>query len=260
MRTHLHLAGGFGRNYVKKYYIDTYLGLLWIPLIPVLDILMRTLFFGGFLRIPSGDRPYIVFLLMGSIGWYFYDRTTLWAYRALQFNRRALRTVPVPWLPAVTGAVVPGLLQGVLYGLIALVVCIYYRITQGSFYVSFELGSLWGAVGLGLLLLYAWTIGLIFAPVIRVIRDVRTVLRYAFAFWYLLTPVLYSVETIPKRYQAIAVYNPLTAPVELIRHAVFQTDLPTQRSVLTCLITLAVLLPAGLLLFARAERSAHAKL
>jgi len=258
--THFHLAAHFGANYVKKYYFDTYLGLLWIPLLPVLDILMRALLFGGFLGVPSGDRPYLVFLLVGSIGWYFYDRTTLWSYRSLQFNRRDYRSVPVPWLPAVTGAVVPGALQGILYALIALVVCGYYRITEGSFYVSIGSGSTYAIVGLLLLLLYAWTLGLLFAPLVRIIRDVRLVLRYVFAFWYMLTPILYSVQTIPARYQAIAVYNPLTAPVEFIRRGLLGTPLPTERSVVTSVVVLAALMPIAFLLFARAERAAHARL
>src|SRR5439155_9494504 len=82
LRTHLHLAGLFGANYVGKYYRGTYLGLLWIPLRPVLDILMQALFFGGFLGVSPGNRPYIVFLLIGSIGWHFFDRTTYWSYRS----------------------------------------------------------------------------------------------------------------------------------------------------------------------------------
>lgn len=259
-RTHLHLAAHFGLNYVKKYYMDTYLGLLWIPLVPVLDVLMRALFFGGFLGMSSGDRPYLIFLLVGSIGWYFFDRTALWSYRSLQYNRREFRSVPIPWLPAVTGSVVPGALQAGLYGLIALVVSGYYKLTDGSFYLSFGGGTGFALLGLFLLLLYAWTLGLLLAPLVRVVRDVRFVIRYVFTFWYMMTPILYSIQSIPERYQSIAVYNPLTAPIEFIRHGFFQSRLPSERSIVTCLVVLGVVVPFALILFARAERSAHARL
>lgn len=258
--THLHLAAHFGISYVKKYYMDTYLGLLWIPLVPVLDILMRALLFGGFLGVPSGDRPYLVFLIVGSIGWYFYDRTTLWSYRSLQFNRRYFRTLPIPWLPAVTGAVVPGAVQAGLYCLIALVVSAYYKITEGSFYISVGPDTAYAFLGLLLLLLYAWTLGLLFAPLVRVVRDVRLVLRYVFTFWYMMTPILYSVQSIPSQYRAIALYNPLTAPTEFIRHGLLQMSLPDERSILTSVAVLVVVLPIALLLFARAEYSAHVRL
>lgn len=257
---HLGLAAYFGHNYVKKYYLDTYLGLLWIPLLPVLDMLMRGLLFGGFLGVPSGNRPYLVFLAVGSIGWYFFDRTTLWGYRSLQYNRRFYRTLPVPWLPAVTGAIVPGAVQAALYALIALAITAYYRLTDGSFYVGLGSHSAYALLGLGLLLLFAWTIGLIFAPLVRVIRDMRVVLRYVFAFWYMLTPILYSIESIPARYQTIARYNPLTAPVELVRHGLLETGLPSERSLVTSLVALGVVAPVALVLFFRAERAAQARL
>jgi ABC-type polysaccharide/polyol phosphate export permease len=210
--------------------------------------------------VAPGDRPYLVFLLVGSIGWYFYDRTTLWSYRSLQYNRWYFRMMPVPWLPAVTGAVVPGAVQAALYSVIALIVCSYYKLTEGSFYVSFGAGTMYTFLGLALLLLYAWTFGLLFAPLVRVVRDFRLVIRYLFVFWYMITPILYAVDTLPQRYRAIALYNPLTAPVEFIRHGLLQTSLPDERSVITSIAVLAVMLPVALALFVRAEHSAHARL
>jgi ABC-type polysaccharide/polyol phosphate export permease len=260
LRTHLHLALHFGSNYLRKYYLDTYLGLLWIPLLPVLDILVRTLVFGGFLSVPSGNRPYLVFLLVGSIGWYFFDRATLWSYRSLQVNRRYFHTVPAPWLPAITGAAIPGAVQAGLYGLIALVVSIYYKLTDGSFYVGVGMHTGYAALGLGLLLLYSWTFGLLLAPVVRVIRDTRLVLRYFFAFLYMVTPILYTVQTIPPGYRSIALYNPLTAPVEFVRHGLLEMGMPDVRSIVTSVVVIVMVLPLAALLFARAEHAAHAQL
>jgi ABC-type polysaccharide/polyol phosphate export permease len=256
----VHLALHFGSNYLRKYYLDTYLGLLWIPLLPVLDILVRTLVFGGFLGVPSGNRPYLVFLLVGSIGWYFFDRTTLWSYRSLQVNRRYFHTVPAPWLPAITGAAIPGAVQAGLYGLIALVVSIYYKLSDGSFYVGFGGHTAYAALGLVLLLLYSWTFGLLLAPLVRVIRDTRLVLRYFFAFLYMVTPILYTVQAIPPRYRSIALYNPLTAPVEFVRHGLLEMGMPDARSIVTSVVVLVAALPIAALLFAGAERAAHSRL
>jgi ABC-2 type transport system permease protein len=260
VRTHLTLAAHFGSNYVKKYYLGTYLGLLWIPLAPALHLFLRGLVFGGFLGVSPGNRPYLVFLIIGSISWYFFDRTALWSYRALQYNRRYFRTLPVPWLPAVTGSLLPGLMQLLVYSLIAVVVCSYYKIVQGSFYVTFGAETAYALLGLVLLLFYAWALGLLLAPVVHVVRDVRIAVRYALAIWYLITPVLYSVDTIAPRYRGIAIFNPLTAPVELMRHGLLQMEFPATRSLVMSLVVLACLLPIGLVSFARAERVALERL
>lgn len=254
------MASHFGRNYVKKYYMGTYLGLLWLPLVPLLDILMRSLLFGGFLRVSPGPRPYFLFLVVGSIGWYFYERTVYWGYRSLQYNHRYFRSIPVPWLPAVTGAIVPGAVQAGLYSVIALAASVYYKVTHGSFYISIGPATLYAVLGLAMMLVYAWTLGLLLAPLVRVVRDVRLLIPYPLAFWYMITPVLYSVESIPPRYQGIAIYNPLTAPVEFIRHGLLQMSMPEQRSIVASVVVISLMFPASLLLFARAESAAEARL
>lgn len=260
LRTHLELAGHFGHNYVKKYYMDTFLGLLWLPLRPLADVLLRAVLFGSFLQVASGDQPYLLFLVVGSIGWFFFERATYWGYRSLQYNLRYFRAIPVPWLPAITGTAVPAALQATLYFLIAVGVSVYYLLAEGRFYLAFDADTLYAPLGLGLLLLYAWMLGLLLAPMVRVVRDMRLLIPYPLMFWYVLTPVVYTVESMPPKYQAVAIYNPLTAPIELVRHGLLGMGLPTQASVLTSLIVIAVTIPIALLLFARAERASHVRL
>jgi homopolymeric O-antigen transport system permease protein len=260
LRTHIEMAAHFGHNYVKKYYMGTYLGLLWLPLLPLADVLMRSLLFGGFLGVPSGGRPYILFLLVGTLGWVFFERATYWGYRALQYNYKYFRSMPVPWLPAVTGTVVPAALQLFLYGLIAVGVFAYFFLSQGSSYLSLGVGTLYLPVGLLLLLLFAWTLGLFLAPVVRVARDIRLFARFPLACLYVITPIVYTVQSMPPGYQAIAIYNPMTAPIELIRHSILGMPLPGETSVLVSLAFLAVTGPLGLFVFARAERNVHARL
>ena len=258
--THVAMAGHFGHNYVKKYYLDTFLGLLWLPLVPLADVLLRAVLFGGFLRVPSGGRPYLLFLVVSSIGWFFFERVTYWGYRALQYNNRYYRAMPVPWLPAITGTVVPGAVQGLLYFLIALGVALYYVVADSTFYLGFGPDTLYALLGLVLLLLIGWVLGLLLAPAVRLVRDVRLFVQYPLMLLYVLTPVVYTVEGMPEQYRAIAVYNPLTAPIELIRHGFLGMGLPDTSSILITVGLLAVTLPIALILFARAERASHERL
>jgi len=107
---------------------------------------------------------------------------------------------------------------------------------------------------------YGWTLGLLLAPLVRGARDVRLLIPYPLMLLYVLTPVVYTVDSMPTDYRLIAVYNPLTAPIELIRHGLLGMGMPQQASVLTCLGVLAVALPIALILFARAERASHIRL
>jgi ABC-type polysaccharide/polyol phosphate export permease len=260
LRTHLELAGHFGHNYVKKYYMDTFLGLFWIPIRPLADVILRSLLFGGFLQVASGGTPYLLFLVVGSIGWFFFERVTYWGYRSLQYNHRYFRAIPVPWLPAITGTAVPGAVQAMLYFLIALGVAVYYVITEGTFYLTFGSGTLYALLGLLMMLLYGWMLGLFLAPVVRVVRDVRLFIPYLLMVVYVLTPIVYTSDTMPEQYQPIATYNPITAPIEFIRHGLLDTALPAPASILTSVAVLAATIPIALALFARAERATHIRL
>jgi lipopolysaccharide transport system permease protein len=260
LRTHLALAGHLGHNYVKKYYLDTFLGLLWIPIRPLADVLLRSVLFGAFLQVNSGGRPYLLFLVVGSIGWFLFERVTYWGYRSLQYNYRYFRSMPVPWLPAITGTAIPGAMQAAVYFAIALGVAVYYALTDGTFHLTFDPETLYALVGLLLLLLYGWMLGLLLAPLVRVARDVRMLIPYPLMFLYVLTPVVYTVDVMPQSYRVIAIYNPLTAPIELIRHGLLGMGLPEQASVITSVAVLAVTLPVALALFARAERASHIRL
>ena len=260
LRTHLALAGHLGNNYVKKYYLDTFLGYLWLPLRPLADVLLRSVLFGAVLQVASGGRPYFLFLVVGTIGWFFFERVTYWGYRSLQYNQRYYRAIPVPWLPAITGTAVPGAMHALLYFLIALGAAGYYAIERGTFYLTFGLDTLYALLGMLLLLLMAWMLGLVLAPLVRVARDIRLLIPYPLMFLYVLTPVVYTVDSMPADYRAIALYNPLTAPIELIRHGLLGMGLPSQESVLSCVGLLIVTIPIALALFARAERAAHARL
>jgi lipopolysaccharide transport system permease protein len=260
VRTHLAMAGHFGHNYVKKYYMDTFLGWLWLPLRPLADVVLRSVLFGSLLQVASGGQPYLLFLTVGSVGWMFFERATFWGYRSLQYNYRYYRAIPVPWLPAITGTAVPGALQAFLYFLIALGIGVYYLITDGQFYLTFGVDTLYVLLGLALLLLYAWMLGLVLGPMVRVVRDVRLLIPYPIMLWYVLTPVVYTVDAMPQQYQAIAIYNPLTAPIEFVRHGLLGMGLPGQTSILSSVCVLAALTPIAVLLFARAERSSHVRL
>ena len=254
------MAGHFGHNYVKKYYMGTHLGLLWLPLVPLMDIFLRSLLFGGFLGVPSGGVPYLLFLVVASIGWYFFERTTYWGYRALQYNHRYFRSIPVPWLPAVTGTVVPGLVIVALYSAIALGIAVYYLIAEGHFYLKFGVQNLYALLGLIMLLLYAWTLALFLAPLVRVVRDARLFIRFPLNLLYIITPVLYTIQAMPAKYRVIATYNPLTAPIAFMRHGLLGMPLPGTASILTTLIVFVIALPIGLMVFTRAERASHVRL
>jgi lipopolysaccharide transport system permease protein len=253
-----HVISHFGWSFVTRRFRGMWLGWLWLPLRPTVQLLQRGLVFGAMLKVGSGDRPYIIFLLVGQAAWDFFDRAAFFSLRSIKYAKQ-LQRVRLPWATAAIATIIPGIVDAAFYVVVAAIVCTYYKLTQGSFYIT--LGPSTPGVLLGLLLLTAWivAVGCLIAPLVYKIPDARYILRYFFGFLIYLTPVIYPTSSL-KGFQALATYNPLTAPIELIKNGLLETGAPAAGSMLACVIGLAVMLPLGLLVIARTQRTANAQL
>lgn len=254
IRRYPRVMAHFGWFYVIRKFQGMWLGLLWIPLRPALDLLARALVFGGFLQVGSGDRPYLIFLTVGLASWMLFDRTAFWGFRGLQYHRRVIDRTQIPWLATIVSAWIPAAVDAMLYATVGIVVAIYYRIAHGTSYFFINKLTIVSVLGLVLLLLCGLALSLFTAPLVRKVPDVRFVVRYVLSFWLFLTPVMYVPGELPQRFRPLFELNPLTAPVEMVKYGLIGTGAPTATSILSTVIALAVALPLGLLYVRRNER------
>lgn len=238
----------------------TWLGYLWIPLRPALNLLAKGFVFGGMLHVASGDRPYLMFLVVGQGAWDFFDKSVYWSFRTLQSEQKLISSYQIPWIGPILATIIPAAVDAGQYVVIGIIAAIYYRFTRGSFFVQLDTGCLESVLGALLLATWAIALSLILAPMIMKVRDVRFFLKYMLSFWMYLVPIIYPISYLPAKYQRIAEYNPITAPLEMIKDGLLSTGPPSMISMLTCVVGLMIMLPLGLVLTARAERAAHARI
>jgi lipopolysaccharide transport system permease protein len=246
----------FGHRFLQKRYARTWLGWVWIPLRPAVDVTSRALLFGGLLAVPSTGLPYLLFFLVGVSAWQVLDRTAYWATRSLELSRSVFKRMYVPRLTAVCGAVVPSFVDYLLYMLIAIIVVIYYRVTTGVFYVELSARTLWALVGLAMLLLIVLSVGIWLAPFAARARDIRFGLAYALGPWFFVTPVIYPLGAVPSPFEVVAYLNPATAPIELVKFGLLGTGGIPGWSLVVSVGFLCLVIPSGLMLFARIEAAA----
>jgi ABC-type polysaccharide/polyol phosphate export permease len=253
---HRRLIPYFGKCYIEQRYRNTWLGWIWLPLRPGLDMLSKALFFGGFLGVSSGDRPYIIFFTFGSCGWVLFESLHRWGMRALRMSNRFIKNAYAPRLPRMVGLLVPATMDFLLYTAVAIAAIFYYLAERGKLYIVPSAQVAVGCGGILLLAVWGLTLALWTSPLSTFTRDVRLSFGYVTQFWYFVTPIAYPISSLPPKYQPIAELNPLTAPIEMVKYGFLQTAPPTGKSYLACLVGLAVFLSAGLWLFNRFERAA----
>jgi homopolymeric O-antigen transport system permease protein len=250
----------YGKCFIQKRYQNTWLGWIWLPLRPGLDMLSKALFFGGFLGVSSGDRPYIIFFTFGSCGWVLFESMSRWGMRGLRMSDRFIRHAYAPRLPRMMGTFGAAGLDFALYTVVAVAAIFYYLATKGKLYVvpSTEIGI--GCAGILLLAAWGLALALLTSPLSTYTRDVRLSFGYVTQFWYFVTPIAYPISSLPPKYQPIAEFNPLTAPVEMIKYGFLQTAPPTTGAYISCFVGLGAFVSFALWLFTRFERAAVERL
>jgi lipopolysaccharide transport system permease protein len=249
------LLGYFGRRFVAKRSSRTWLGLLWLPLRPALTLGTRLLVFGGVLKVTAGHVPYPLFFIIASSAWQLFAESAYWSTRSLELHRRELRQMYVPRLVPLFSAMVPALLDFMIYLGFATIAAGYYVVVDHHSYITIGPETPLALAGIALTLALGLSIGLWTSHLAARSRDIRFGLAYVLGFWYFLTPVIYPISTIPESWRRLANLNPVLQPVELIKRGLLGTGQVTLHALLVTFAFILVTFVGGMWFFLKAEQA-----
>ncbi|HXX14473.1 MAG TPA: ABC transporter permease [Candidatus Eremiobacteraceae bacterium] len=233
---------------VKIRYKQTAIGVVWVVLQPLLTMLVFTIFFGKFAKLPSQGLPYPVFYFASVVPWMYFSTALLTATNIVVEHQRIITKVFFPRLILPISAVLSGLVD-FLIGFIVLVIFTFsYGIHPGATALLLPLFLL-------LAILTALGVGLWLSALNALYRDVRFLMSFLIQFWMLASPVAYPSSMVPQRYRWIYGLNPMAGVIDGFRWALTghgQTPGITifVSSAVVCLVVLG-----GLLFFNRMEVS-----
>jgi homopolymeric O-antigen transport system permease protein len=246
---HRELLYFFAWRELKVRYKQTFLGVTWAVLQPVMYMIVFTLFFGRFLSLYSVG-PYALLALSGSVIWLFFANSVTLASGSLVGNASLLTKVWFPRLLAPLAPVVAALVDLALsMGVLLLVMAGY-----GDFPA---LSRVWTAVPFVLLAMAtAAGVGAWLAALNVKYRDVRFVVPFLLQLWLFASAVFYSFEglSLDEPWRTIFWLNPMAGVVEGFRWAMLGGVPPEVTDVALSAGSGAVILALGLLYFRRMER------
>lgn len=204
----------FLKQELRSRFADSALGVAWILLAPILQLLVFNLVFVHILqaRVPGlQGGEYIVFLALGFWPWFAFSEAIVRGTTAITDHAAIAAKVAVPRHVFVTSAVLASfLLHGV--GYVAVLICL----------VAFGPSLEWSALPLALLhwvplLLLAMGIALLLASLQVFLRDLAQMIGLAMTLWFFLTPIIYSLATVSPAIARWMRFNPLTGVIEAQR-------------------------------------------
>lgn len=199
---------------IKVKYKQTYFGILWAVLQPLMLMMLFTFVFSKNLQFKSGPIRYEVFVLSGLILWSLFYAAVSHAAQSIVDQSNVIRKIYFPRLIIPSAAILTALFDFMIAFILFLFCCILFRqsIAWSAIYM-FPLALL-------LLLLSAFGAGTFLSALTVKYRDFRYALPFMLQFLFFASTVLYSLQSIrpaPLRY--LFAINPVNGAIEMFRNA-----------------------------------------
>jgi lipopolysaccharide transport system permease protein len=231
---------------VKIRYKQTAIGILWVVLQPVLNMLAFTLFFGRLAKLPSDGLPYPVFYFAALIPWTYFSYSLSSTTNAVVENQRLITKVYFPRLILPISTALSGLVDFAIGFVVLSIFCFAYGILP-------TLAALWLPVLLLLALFTALGVGLWLSALNALYRDVRYVIPFLIQFWMFASPVAYPSSLVPARWRWLYGLNPMAGVIDGFRWAITGRGHAPGLLLLASAFAVALVLLGGLFFFNRME-------
>lgn len=241
------------RNFTVTYK-QTVLGPAWLFLNPLISSLIYAFVFGGIAGIGTNGVPSLLFYLCSNAVWTFFSTCVTKNAGTFTANASVFGKVYFPRLTIPISNVFSSVIQFGIQMIMVLGLLVYY-VAIGA------VSPNWGAwllipgalVHLGLLGLGC---GIMISSLTTKYRDLSILVGFGVQLWMYITPIVYPMSQLGDgTVKTILMFNPVTAPVELIRYAILGQGvvLPVYL-VLSAGITAAMVL-LGIMIFNRVEKT-----
>ena len=198
---------------VKVRYKQTVFGVAWVVLQPLITTLIFTIFLGKIARISSDDIPYPLFAYTGLLAWTFFSGAVTNTGGSLVSSANLITKVYFPRM-IIPGAAIGARLLDLAIGFIVLAgMMLYYGVAPTWRLLLLPLPVL-------LLTVLSLAIGMWMSALNVKYRDIGAILPTVIQLWMYVSPVVYPLSLVPRRWQWLYLLNPLTGIIKAFRSAV----------------------------------------
>lgn len=234
------------RKELRGRYKGSFLGFLWTFINPLFQLVVYTMVFSVIMR--SGIENYYMFLFVGLIPWIFFATSLTGGAGCVLSQKDMVNKIYFP------REVLP--IAYVTSSFVNMLYC--FAIIFAVLFISGIGVRLQALAYLPLVMVIEYVLALAVAMlsscVTVYVRDVEHILTILAMAWMYLTPILYSLDMVPKEIQKVFVANPMTSVISAYRDILFYKKAPDLTALLVALAVAAVLLLLGFAVFGRLKR------
>lgn len=227
---------------LKVRYKNAFLGLLWTLLTPVLLALIFWLVFDLFLKIHTGNTPYLLLVFTKLTFWNFFNQGVIACATSVTSSQNLISRSSFPKELLVVSTILAKLVDLAASFLVLFLLMVYYQI-------NLSLHFWWFFPILLLEIVLVLGIGLLLSSVNVYLRDVTVLLPLVLTAWLFITPIFYTIDMVPDRFHWLLMVNPMTGIIENLRRSLLLSQPPDVFLLTSCLVATGVIFYIGLLVF-----------
>jgi lipopolysaccharide transport system permease protein len=229
-------------------YKQTVVGVAWSVVRPLLTMLVLTLVFGKFGKLPAGGVPYPILVFCGMLPWQFFSTALSESGSSLVSNSNLISKVYFPRLVVPASSVITSFVDFLISAVILAALMGVYRWLPSSncivlpVFVLLTFAASFGA-------------GLWIAALMVEYRDFKFIVPFIVQFGLYLSPVGFDSSVVPDRWRLLYSLNPMAGIIDGFRWAILGGQhalyLP---GLLTSVLGIAGMLITGIWYFRKTER------
>ncbi len=225
---------------IKVRYRQTFLGVAWAVLQPLAFMLIFTLVFAKFGKVSSDGAPYPLFSYTGLVPWTFFATALGLAVNSVAANMNLVKKIYFPREVFPIGVIIGCLIDFCIAASLIVGMMIWYRVPA-------TLHLLWLPWLILIEILFLVSVSLVTSAMNVFYRDIKYIVPLALQLGMFVTPVIYSVSTVPARWRSLYLLNPMAVVVDGVRRVVLYHQAPPMEPLLvsTALVTAMAVLAYG---------------
>lgn len=233
---------------IQVLYKQAALGAAWAIIQPVFAVVVFTIVFGNFAKMPSDGIPYPIFAFAAVLPWTYFAEATRRASTGLVDDADLVRKVYFPRMIIPLAKVSAPLLDFAIAFCVLLIMMAFYGVMP-----SVKLLAIVPLILVAAAL--ALAIGLWLGPINVRFRDVKHTVPFMLQIGMYASPIVYPLSQVPAEWKALYSLNPMVGVIEGFRWAVFDRGSPDFAALGIGIAVILALLAGGMIWFKNQERS-----
>lgn len=249
------LLGELTRKTIKLKYRNSWLGIFWSFLQPLLNMIVLSVVFGALLgRTGKGVICYPVFLFSGRLIYEFFVTSTKQAMTSFRRNAAIMKKVYVPKYMYPFSSILSTFVTTAITMICYILVWIFFKATGisggSNLHFTWHFFLMW--IPMIILLVFSTGVGLVLSVLCVYFRDIEYIWDVLMRLLMYLLPIIYTVDRFKGSHRwirRVIEVNPLYSMIQMFRQCVLTGELLHWKMLVYSLISSIIMLMIGVFIF-----------